>query len=219
MSFVYDKNYFKEHFGLKNSIHGFFYKKYIEMRNKVIKKEVLKLANSGKFLDVGFGNNNLIRHFKNNFEVFGIDISEYAVKEIQKKYKKENFKVCDITKEEIPFKEKFDVISAINTIEHLENINNVFKKIHDALSKDGLFLVYLPTRSNFLSKLGYKILYDVKEHIFRPSNKEVKEMLKGAGFKLIKEFAASLFPLKIKNKLIINSSCLYFGIFLKEGQK
>jgi len=214
MSFVYDKNYFKKHFSGRG-IGGFLYRKYIDTRNKTIKNEILKIIKKGNFLDIGFGDDNLIKLFKNDFEVFGLDISEYAVKEIQKKYKKENFKICDISKEEIPFKEKFDVICAINTIEHLSNLNDVFKKIYKATKKGGLFVIYLPTKSNLLSKFQYKVLYDVKEHTFRPSNKDLKKMIQKSRFRLIKEYSGNFFPLKIKTRAIIDSFCLYFGIFQK----
>ena len=210
----YDKKYFKRHFSGKGFA-GPFYRKYIDMRNKIIKKEVLKIINEGKFLDIGFGDDNLIKFFQDSFEVFGIDISKYAIKEIQKKYKKENFKICDLSKEKIPFEEKFNIISAINTIEHLRNLNSVFKRIYNALEDNGVFIVYLPTQSNKFSKTQYKLLYNVKEHTFRPSNEKLKKMLKNVGFKLIKENSGDFFPLKIKTKPIIDSFNLYFGIFQK----
>ena len=124
MDFNYDKKYFKKHFSGKG-ISGPIYRKYIEMRNKTMKKEVIKIIEEGKLLDIGFGDDNLIQFFQDSFEVFGIDISEYAIEEIQKKYKKENFKLCNISKEKIPFEEKFNVIFAVNTIEHLRNLNEV----------------------------------------------------------------------------------------------
>ena len=68
------------------------------MRNNAIKKEVIKFIEEGNFLDIGFGDDNLIKFFQDSFEVFGIDISKYAVEEIQKKYKKDHFRVCNISK-------------------------------------------------------------------------------------------------------------------------
>lgn len=214
MTFSYDKKYFKRHFSGKG-IGGPFYRKYIEIRNKNIRKEVIKFVDEGKFLDIGFGNDNLIKFFQDSFEVFGIDVSKYAIEEIQKKYKKDHFKVCDISKEKIPFEEKFDVISATNTIEHLENLNSVFKRIYNALNDKGIFAIYLPTMSNKLSRAQYKVLYNVKEHTFRPSNEKLKKMLEKTGFKLKKECSGEFFPFKIKARPIINSFNLYFGIFQK----
>lgn len=210
----YDKKYFKRHFSGKGFA-GPFYRKYIDMRNKIIKKEVLKIINEGKFLDIGFGDDNLIKFFQDSFEVFGIDISKYAIKEIKKKYKKENFKICDLSKEKIPFEEKFNIISAINTIEHLRNLKSVFERIYEALEDNGIFVVYLPTQSNKFSKIQYKLLYNVKEHTFRPSNEKLKKMLEKAGLRLKKEYSGDFFPIKIKNKHIIDSFNLYFGIFQK----
>lgn len=205
----YDKKYFKKHFG--NPI----YKHYIKMRNNQIKKEVLKIKKGGEFLDIGFGDDNLIKIFEDYFEVFGTDISDFAIKEIQKKYKKENFKLCDISQKEIPFPKKFDVICAINTVEHLESPEFAIKNIYDALKSGGIFAFYMPTKGNPLSKTQYKILYNVKEHVFRPSPKKLRKILKKIGFKFIKEYSAGFFPLKIKNRSTINSFNLYFAIFQK----
>jgi len=193
-----------------------FYTNYRNIRNRFIKREISRYVTSGKFLEIGFGDDNLIKFFDKEFEVFGIDKSDSSVNELKAKYNPSHFKTCDISCEDIPFKEKFDVICAINVLEHIQNPKFTLKTIFDALKPKGIFAVYLPTQSNILSKMQYKILYDVKEHIFRPSIKSLKKLIEGFGFNLCQEYAASFFPLKISNKIVLESFNLYFGLWMKE---
>jgi SAM-dependent methyltransferase len=206
---VYDEEYFRKHYS------SVFYRRFISLRNRFIKREIRRWVSSGKFLEVGFGDDNLIRFFKDEFEVFGIDISTFAVNKIKKKYKRENFKACDVSMEIIPFPYKFDVICSVNTIEHLKNPIFALSSIFGSLREGGVFGIYLPTRSNILSKIQYGFLYDVEEHIFRPSLKLLRQILREIGFYRLGEYAASFFPFKISCDFVLNSFNLYFGVWGK----
>ena len=100
--FKYNKEYFKKHYSSS------FYNMYIKLRNRSIYRKLKKYIESGNFLDIGFGDDNLVRYFDKDFKVFGVDISEYAVHEIRKKYPEDQFKINNIDKQDIPFTEKFD---------------------------------------------------------------------------------------------------------------
>ncbi len=211
VKFQYSESYYKKHFSSR------FYRYRIHLRNKFIYKEVIKHISSGNILEIGFGDDNLIKVFKNDFNVFGIDISEYAVKEIVKKYDVKNFKICDILKERIPFDEKFDIICAINTIEHLEDVEFALRNIFYSLKQNGIFIIYLPTQSNTFSRIQYKMLYNVEEHVFRPSIKSIKQILRRLEYTLCEEFAASFIPIKINSTFILESFNLYLGLWKKMG--
>lgn len=211
MGFNYNKKYFKKLY--KSS----FYLNFVYLRDKAIHKEILKYVTSGSCLEIGFGNGSLIRVLKENFDVYGADISEFAVQKLSQEYDSSHFKVCDIADKEIPFKQKFDVIVAINIVEHLKDPKFALQNIFNALKKKGIFVLYLPTRSNILSKFQYKFLYDVKEHIFRPSVKSLRRIMRKLGFSRNKEFLGTLFPFNIKigNNPFLNTFNLYFGIWEK----
>lgn len=206
----YDGDYFN------NLYKGKFYCWYIDtIRNREIKRIVCQRLKSSRILEIGFGNDNLLKFFSRNFEVYGVDISEFAVKEITKKYNANNFRKCDIAKEKIPFDCKFDVILAINTVEHLSDPEYALKNIYASLKNQGLFIVQMPLRSNILSRLQYKIFYDVIEHCYRPSFDSFNQLLHRIGFKLIERFVPSFLPIKIGIKFIINSFNLFLGVYKK----
>ena len=207
--FKYDETYFANHFASP------FYRRYVGLRNKFIHQELMRFAQIGKFLEIGFGDENLIKLFNKDFEVFGLDISEFAVREITRNYRSDHFTICDISKEKIPFNDGFDVIGAINTVEHLSDPEFALKNIYTSLETGGIFLVYMPTQSNLLSRFKYRQFYDVKEHIFRPSVRSLRDLLTRLGFRLVKEYAGSLIPLKISNLSLLQSLNLYFGLWMK----
>ena len=135
-----------------------FYQHYRNFRNKFIKREITKYIPQGKLLEIGFGDDNLIKFFHKEFDVFGIETSHSSVKEIRERYNPNHFKICDISRDTIPFNVKFDVICAINVFEHMQDPKFALRNIFNALKKEGIFTLYLPTRSNLLSKFQYKIL-------------------------------------------------------------
>ncbi len=208
--FEYDKSYFDKHFG------SAFYRWYVDIiRNRSIKRQITKYVKSGRLLEIGFGDDNLLMNFNHDFELYGVDISEFAVNNLPKKYKAENFKLCDISKEKIPFNCQFDVIVTINTVEHLVNPRFALMNIYEKLKPEGIFIVSLPTRSNIFSKIQYKFLYDVPEHIYRPSVTSLSKVFSETGFKKLTELAASFFPFRLSNRMFLESLNLYFGVFQK----
>ena len=211
MCFNYNKEYIK---GLYSSS---FYNTLITLRNRFIKDRIVEHFASGKCLEVGFGDGNLIETLAKKFEVYGVDISNFAIEEVTKKHSSERFKICDISKEKMPFNDKFDVIVALNVIEHMEDPKFALENIFNALRRKGIFVVYFPTRSNLISKLQYKFLYDVEEHVYRPSVKGFRGLMREVGFRKYSELVGSLIPFKISigSEIFLESLNLYFGIWGK----
>jgi SAM-dependent methyltransferase len=210
MDFHYNEGYFEKLYSSP------FYRRYIAVRNEFIREEIAQLVSSGKFLEVGFGDGNLIEFFRDDFDVFGVDISDLAVKQITTRHPPANFKVCDVSSEKVPFDEDFDVICAINTVEHLASPRFALQNISNSLKRNGVLAVYLPTQSNIFSRVQYKIFYDVEEHVFRPSVKSLRNLLRRLGLGVCKEYAASFLPLKLSSDFILKSFNLYFGLWQKQ---
>ena len=98
-----------------------------------------------RILDIGCGNGEFSCHFFNKYEaVYGIDISETAVKIARKK--KIIAEQIDLDNcPRLPFELKFfDTIVCTEVIEHLINFQNVFKLFHEVLKDDGVLIVTVP---------------------------------------------------------------------------
>lgn len=211
----YNEEYFKF---LYNAIP--FYKWYLHKKNKLVSKVLKKYARNGRLLDIGCGDGNILFHFSKNFEVFGLDISPYIVRQIKNTNPEIKVRVCDIEKNPIPFRKKFDVIFLWNIVEHLKNPKAVLKKIQKNLKKNGCIVVHLPTINNIFSRIEYTILWDwlirEKTHIYRPTIKDFRNLLESIGYKIVEEFSGQLIPFALtKNKLIMHSACQYLAIAKK----
>jgi len=120
-------------------MHSYF--KYAQLtwnKNFKIKKDVLENPRNGR---------NLMFLAKIGFEVYGIDISSYAVKIIKKLSKKENLKinarVGNIFKK-LPYKnEFFDVVIYTRTLNHgkINWIRKTIKEIYRVLKPSGYVFI------------------------------------------------------------------------------
>ncbi len=108
-----------------------------------------------KLLDIGCGAAGKLRVFKKNgWDVYGVDPDKNLLNIIKKKYKLKN--VYSNNFEDIKFNKKyFDLIIVSGSLEHVNNLNKVMKKINQ-YSKDSSLL--------FLDSKGYP--NNIKEKFF-----------------------------------------------------
>ncbi len=208
-TFPYDEGYFTKLYAKR------FYRWYLGVRNKFIRDIVTHYVPSGRFLEIGFGDDNLCKHFLDSFDVHGVDISEFAVSQIRRSYEPGRFQVCDVCKEDIPFSGGFDVICAVNTVEHFADPAAALANVSRSLKTGGIFVAYLPTASNLVSRLQYRLFYDVREHVFRPSVASLNNLLSSLGLYKMEEYIASFLPARVTNRWVINSFNLYLGVWGK----
>jgi len=166
---------------------------------------------SGDLLDVGCAYGHLLNAARNDFNVHGVDISEFAIKRAKQKFNLKNVKQGNV-QERIPFNKKFDVITAIDVIEHLNNPVKALNNIYSKLKKQGLFIVELPTVNNFISRIINKFFYPDDTHIFIPSLDKFNDIITSIGFK---KLGTTNRFLKVKNEFIIKSLCLVTEVFEK----
>jgi 2-polyprenyl-3-methyl-5-hydroxy-6-metoxy-1,4-benzoquinol methylase len=145
-------------------------------------------------LDIGCGYGYLLNSFKGAKEIYGTDISKEAVEMAKKQNPSFNVSVADILKPS-KINKKFDLILAINVIEHLTNPKIGVKNIKSLLDNNGLVIIHLPTINNELSKWVYSKTYAKDPtHVFRPTGGEVKKLFTNEGFELLQESYMPYWP-------------------------
>ncbi len=142
-----------------------------------------------RVLDLGCALGNLLALFdKDGFITYGLDISEFAIKKAAKRTKAKLIK-ADLNKG-LPFEANFfNVITAIDVIEHLQSPYNFLLEAKRVLRKDGLLFLQTPN----ISSLFVKILkdkwfgYQDKTHLYLFSKESLKFLLRQAGFEVLKD--------------------------------
>lgn len=127
------------------------------LRKKIVFEYLIKsLPKNMFFLDIGLGGGNLCLDLaKAGFKGEGIDISDEAIRIAKLKLKNYNNQVFihnqDLfTKTET---EKYDLISAFEVLEHIENDTAAIKKIYSLLKKGGYLILSVPAHQKKFSDL------------------------------------------------------------------
>lgn len=116
-----------------------------------------------KVLDLGClrGNALSIYMAKNSKEYIGIDLSDVAISDLNKRLKNENCKnatgvAIDFLSSE--FKQNnFDIIYAYGVLHHFENFDILISKLNEKLSSNGVVISYDPLETSFPVRVLRKI--------------------------------------------------------------
>gem|GEM_PF-394579 len=145
-------------------------------------------------LDVGCGYGWLLENFRGAKKLYGVDISHHAVEIAAKRNPDFVFQQGNV---EIPISttEKFDLVLAINVIEHLVNPEGAVESLAQVSKSGTIVIVHLPTIANALTRWEYGKLYESDlTHIFRPSGKQIRIMFEAKGYKTLRESYLPHYP-------------------------
>lgn len=141
---------------------------------------------SGNLLDIGFGNGIIESKLdKNNYRVFGIDISQKSTNYINK-FNLGIFKVGSILK--IPFESNyFDYVLVLDVLEHIspQNTFKALSEVRRVLKKDGNLVISIPLNEGLDNLL--KINRNVNMHVREYTPEILKAELTYSGFRVRKE--------------------------------
>ena len=161
---------------------------------KLFNKYSQKPLTNASVIDIGCGYGYLMDSFANANQIYGTDISIEAVNVAKKRNPKFNVSQMDVLKP-IKIKNKFDLVLAINVIEHLGKPGLGIANIKRLLNKDGLVIIHLPTINNAFSKWLYSKTYAADPtHVYKPTGDEVKQLFTDAGFELLQESYMPYWP-------------------------
>lgn len=211
------QEYFVDLYGAKDELGNPSQTKIDILRDKLLVKMFQKYGSvdliNASVIDIGCGYGWLLDYFDSAQRVCGSDISEHAIEVAKKRSPNREFKVADI-QNGVAFEDKFDLVLAINVIEHLPNPEAGIKGICEALKPGGITLVHLPTINNALNKWEYKHLYDSDPtHIYRPKGSEIRRMFEENGLVTLRDSFLPHFPAALTRLIPIHPA--YLAVFKK----
>jgi cyclopropane fatty-acyl-phospholipid synthase-like methyltransferase len=147
------------------------------------------------FCEIGFGSGITLRYALKHFgKVYGLDISPKNVELMEHELKTEGYSdfelyVCDLTKYDERFENKFDVISFIHGLEHFssEDYPIIFDNIKKYLKPNGVFTGALPFKLNFNYRMCPHChqIFEVDGHISIHDNYSLNKVFEENGFEII----------------------------------
>lgn len=127
-----------------------------------------------KILDVGCGTGANLEMLKQFGESEGVDVSDDALEFCRKK----GLKVHKGLAEELPFAdETFDLVTALDVVEHLDDDIAGLKEMRRVLKTGGKTLIFVPA---FMWLWG--VQDDISNHRIRYTRQQIAERLEKAGF-------------------------------------
>lgn len=152
----------------------------------------------GSFLDVGCAFGLLLGEVYPLFdELYGCDISKFAIEKARQKNPKAHLKIVDIQKK-LPYDdESFDFITALDVLEHTADFEKIFKNIAEKLKMGGYLIVSTPIRA--WPRRVFDYLDKDKTHISILREDEIIQIINDSGLSVInkKRFAAVPFFYRI----------------------
>ena len=141
-----------------------------------ISNELRITNNELRFLDVGCGTGANLEMLANFGEAEGVDVSNDALEFCRSK----GLDAHKGLAEELPFEdESFDIVTALDVIEHLDDDVAGLREMHRVLRKGGKSLVFVPA---FMWLWG--VQDDISNHRIRYTKKQIVERLEKAGFEV-----------------------------------
>ncbi len=135
----------------------------------------------GSILDFGCGSGYFIECARKYYNAEGIEFSDNLRKWLKDKLNLITYKTLADTKK------KYDIITAFDVIEHVENPTNLLKELKKKLKKNGIILIYTPNKDSLgFSFLGINNnLLVPPAHLFYFNKTSFNFMVKKAKLKII----------------------------------
>lgn len=177
-------NYYKEETGSRfSNIVEFVVKVFRFMRAYKIHSLNTK---SKSILDIGSGRGWVLYFLKKYFNYDRAVGTQIAINAY--KFSKEKLQLEIYNKDflELSFDKKFDIVSILHVLEHIENPELYIEKIYDSLESHGLLFIEVPNYNSWARILTGKhwLALDLKHHLFFFTPESLTKLLHKYNFKV-----------------------------------
>lgn len=163
-----------------NEPYPFLKPKRVNMTKKYIK--------SGKVLDIGSQRGGFLLELgEEGFEPYGVELSEYAC-EYAKTLGLKNVIHGDV--EEIKLEDNFfNGVTLRHVLEHIYDPQKLLYKVNKSIKSNGLLVIEVPNFGSLPRRVFKEKWYalDAPRHLYQFTESTLSEMLRKAGFKVIKK--------------------------------
>ncbi|MFV0531688.1 MAG: class I SAM-dependent methyltransferase [Flavobacteriales bacterium] len=206
----YQSENYISHTDSTKSVFDWIYQKAknINLENK--KRLIKKYKTSGEVLDYGCGTGDFIHYIKQDFNVQGIEPSEYAAEKAQKKSSLKITTNTDLSK----FKDNtFDMITLWHVFEHVHDLKNISIELNRILKNDGFLVIAVPNHKSYDAQYyqNFWAAYDVPRHLWHFSKTAMKKwwiqfemQIIDISFMKLDAFYISVLSEQYRNKTIFN---------------
>jgi len=152
-------------------------------------KNIRKYKASGKLLDVGCGQGFFLACVEKYYDVYGIDISEYAIREAKQRTTQVKLSVGDVT--DLDYKnDYFDIVTCFDLLEHLPDPELALQEFYRILKKDGIVIIRVPNTDSIGARWKKEEWFGHRDktHASLLSNEEWLSLLKESGFEILEVF-------------------------------
>lgn len=146
---IFDKSYFLKYYRSSEDKSS---PRKLSMYLSIVKQFVAHQTKKRWLLDIGCGYGKFLEIASRDFHVAGIDPSAYAIKEVRRLVPVAALSVLSL--ESFHPKKRFDVVTAFDVLEHLENPRQAIEKIHQLLFKEGVFVCVVPVYDGPFGMIG-----------------------------------------------------------------
>jgi len=181
------------------------YQKGYEKRNPDYKlhtylKIILQFQKGGKLLDAGCAYGSFLALASSHFSCTGIDISQYAL-DIARKRLPKNTMLSNQMVEEMELPQRFEVITAFDVLEHVNDLEQALGRIKRHLKPKGLLVLVVPVYDGFFGRVVYFLDKDAT-HIHKRGRSFWLRRVSEQGFKI--ELVSGIFRYLLFGIVYIN---------------
>ncbi|HYZ11209.1 MAG TPA: class I SAM-dependent methyltransferase [Actinomycetota bacterium] len=180
----YDEGYFRTLYG-EGARQTRFDRARDDRVVRMVRRHAPPRREGSALLDIGCGYGYLLGRFRGRYRLVGIDVSAHAVGQATGRIPGALVVTADVQRA-LPFDHRFDVVLAINVVEHLADPASAAAAVRDALVPAGLCVIHLPTINGPVSRAIYRLAYERDPtHVYRPSGRQVRRLFEEAGFQAV----------------------------------